>query len=158
MLTSYKTLRRLQLEIDIFNDGFAFLIFGIRTGAVGVVTICGFGAVQFFKRNGIIGAINCTVLFDALLLCSIMYDKGFAIPRCFDKMKRSLIFRLKMLKNLTEIERFKAEKQLKSIRTMSIRVGSFHHLQRVSTPTFIDFSVKNVARLVMAFRRRKPIG
>ena len=44
---------------------------------------------------------------------------------------------------------------VKSVRVMGVRVGEFHYLQRLSTPTFLDFCIKYLVCLVMALWKLK---
>lgn len=72
VVQTYKILRRLQLEIDLFNECFVYIVFMTKLTAIGAVTICGFGAVQFFHLNYAMGAVNCCVVLDAIILFTVI--------------------------------------------------------------------------------------
>ena len=54
---------------------------------------------------------------------------------------------------VTDQERGELRRQLESIRNVAVRVGQIHFLERTSTPRHVDFSVKNIMRLVLAYRQ-----
>lgn len=116
--------------------------------------LCGFGAVELFHVNYFIGTINYFMTIDVMTVYVITFDTGFRIPMCSRRVTESLVLRLNLLPNLTEADVRGMVKRVRSIKCMSIRVGSFHQLQRVSTPTFVDFAIKYIVRIIIAYRRR----
>ena len=91
-----------------------------------------------------------------MILFNIIYDRGFAIPRSVDKLKTALRTAVKAAPPSTfgnHGNRAILIRRIRSIPKLAIRVGSFHHLHRLLTPTFIDFCVKNTGRLTIAYRK-----
>ena len=41
---------------------------------------------------------------------------------------------------------------VRSVRVVGVKVGNFQTMKRTSTPVFIDFTVRNTARLLLAYR------
>ena len=115
--------------------------------------LCGVGAVELFHVDHISGTINYLLAIDVMVVYVIAYGRGFRIPLLGQKVADSLILRLKLLPNLTEAELLGMVKRVGSIRSMSIRVGSFHQLERASTPTFLDFAIRYIVRLIIAYRK-----
>ena len=150
---SCQKLRELQMEISLFNLSNSQLIYGIKLANIGAVILCGFLAIEFFATNYALGAMNYCITADGLIVYSLMYDRGFAVPRCIARLKACLRYLLKTQKNIPPRQGLYLDRYLQSIQSMAIRVGSFHTLQRCSTPTHVDFAVKNVARLLVACRR-----
>ena len=150
---TYKILRKVQIEVALFNESNANLIFGMKVVMITVTIASGFSAVQFFHVHHLIGATNAIILVDAMAIFSVLYDRGFSIPRKVAQLKSSLSSTLKLVDLMTEDEKATILRKLGSVGLVAIRVGHFHHLQRVSTPNFVDFSVKNTARMVIAYRK-----
>ena len=79
---------------------------------------------------------------------SIMYERAFAIP----KMVRLAVAQL-LLRTGTGscTQRFKNEmgRQLRAIPAIGIQVGHFHTFERVATPVFIDYVLRNVVGLLV---------
>ena len=150
-----KSLREVQLSLTLFNEAFSKIIFTTKVACIGIVTICGFGAVEFLHRQRALAVFNLLFAIDALVVFNVLYDRGFAVPRCIKRTKSLLLGKLKILAGHYDGRAVdEARRKVLHIRNIGIRVGSFHHLQRVSTPTFVDFCLKNTARLVMAFNKR----
>lgn len=154
ILGTLRSLRTLEIEAALFNYGCSGIVFTLKIAAIGAVVFCGFGAVQFIHTYTALSALYFTMVLDAFLLFNTIYDKGFAVPQKFSTIKRTLAYKIKRVVGLEDGEVKYVLKELASVKAMSIRVGTFHYLERVSTPMFLDFSVKNAARLVMAYRRR----
>ena len=151
-------LRKLQVEVTLFNQVFASIVFLTKILAIGVVILCGFGAIQFSHENPFLAVINFVFALDAMMVFNLLYDRGFTIPRQFSILKRLTLLKLKLkvIQGATGTESLvSVEKGVKSVRVMAIQVGAFHHLQRLSTPLFLDFCGKNLVRLVMRFRNLK---
>lgn len=149
----YKILRKVQVEVTLFNESNANLVFGMKVVMISVTIVCGFSAVQFFHVQHLIGAMNFIVVINGMAIFSVTYDRGFSIPRRVAQLKSSLSSTLKLVDLMTEDEKATILRKLGSVGLVAIRVGHFHHLQRVSTPNFVDFCVKNMARMVIAYRK-----
>ena len=150
-------LKKLQLEMSLFNQIFATSIFAIKIGAIGFVILCGFGATQYFHENPFLAISHAFFALDAVLIYNILYDRGFAIPRHFAALKKSILLKLKLKAThqgtIQTQSQLSIAKGVKSVRVMAVRVGEFHYLQRLSTPTFLDFCIKNIMRLIMTLRK-----
>ena len=149
---SILAVKKFYIETSGFNCSQRYFIFMFRMLVLGCVIFCGFAAVQFFHDDYILGICNVIVMVEAAFVYPFCYDKGFAIPRSTARLKRLLLLRLKQSSVITEAQKCHKLRQLRSSRGMAIQVGNFHQLQRVSTPIFLDFSVKNVVRLAMFYR------
>ena len=149
-------LKKLQIEVSLFNQVFASAVFVIKVASIGLIVLCGFGAIQFLHEDPLLAISNTFFALDAMLVYNILYDRGFAIPRQFVALRNLLLLkiRLKLAQGAHDAENdLRMLKGVKSVRVMAVRVGEFHHLQRLSTPTFLDFCAKHLVRLVMAFKK-----
>ena len=149
-------LKKLQIEVSLFNQVFASSVFAIKVAAMGLVILCGFGAIQFLHHRPLLAISNTVFALNAMLVYNVLYDRGFAIPRQVVAWKK-LVFlkmKLKLAQGTHDTDNVRRMvRAVKSVRVMAVRVGAFHCLQRLSTPTFLDFCFKNLVRLVMAFRK-----
>ena len=151
----YKALRGIQFEMSIFNLSNAHIIFGIKTAIIATDIVCGFAAIQLFHVSHVLSAVNVLIMLDTMCVFVVTYDKGFSIPRRVAQLKSALRMKLRQaqLLRMPGGETEKMLRQIKSIGRVAIRVGHFHHLQRTSTLSFMDFCIKNVLRLVIAYRK-----
>ena len=87
------------------------------------------------------------------MLYSIMYERAFAIPKLV-RVTKSLV----LLRARTGSRRhgFKLgmERRLRSVPAMGIQVGHFHTFERVATPVFIDYVLRNVVGLLVVHRHQ----
>ena len=90
-----KSLRVLQLELTLFNKVIANVVFILKIISLGTVIFCGFGSIQLIHtEDWIVGIFNFFAVMDVLLVFNLMYNRGYAIPRYFSSLKRSLAFRV----------------------------------------------------------------
>ena len=69
------------------------------------------------------------------------------------KLKKSLLWELKMSRSIRAEEKKHLSREIKSVGTVAVLVGSFHRLQRTSTPVFVDTCMKYAVRLLVIVRR-----
>ena len=150
---SIADLRKLLVEVNGFNGSQRHVIFAYRLLLLSAVVFCGFAAIQFLQANYALGACNILFIMDSAFVFLFCYDKGFSVPRSAARLKNLLVLIVKQSEAITEMQRAHMLRQLRSVGKVAIKVGNFHHLQRGSTPRVLDFSVKNVVRLVMFYRK-----
>ena len=150
---SIVAVKKLHIKTRAFNCSQRYFIFLFRVFVLGCVIFCGFAAIQFFHKDYVLGIFNTLVMTQGAFLYPFCYDKGFSIPRSTARLQSLLVLRLKQSQVITEMQKSHKLRQLRSLPKMAVRVGNFHQLQRVSTPTFLDFSIKNLVRVVMFYRK-----
>ena len=148
----FRALRRIQLEVGIFNESNAYTMFSFKTTNISIQIFCGFAAIQLFQVSRVLSAVNAMIVLNAICMFIVTYDKGFAIPRCTKQLKSSLRTKLR-LGGLTGGETGRILKEVRSVGNVAIRLGHFHYLQRTSTPNMMDFCFRNTLRLVIAYRK-----
>ena len=145
--------RQVQVKISLFNQVHSWLVYEIKLAFLGTSILFGFAAIQLFHEDRVLSIISAVILLDNLCVFTVLYDKGFSIPRRVERLRSLLVFKLRTSQVITEQGRDMLMRQVKSVGTVAVRVGQFHYLERASTPRYMDFSMKNIMRLVMAYRR-----
>ena len=148
----YKFIRILQ-HVNSFNDSQKISIFLFKIVSIGNTIQCGSAAVQFFHGTPTLTLFNASTAVVSVLVFIFLYDKGFSVPRRVAKLQKLQIYQLRMSASLGERDKKIMTRQWKSVGRIGIMVGNFHYLQRMSTPNYLDFCVKNLVRLVITFRR-----
>lgn len=92
--------------------------------------------------------------YGCFVFYSIAYEKGFMVFAKMDEFKRTAILVARCGTNFgaegaREFEIFR--RQMKSVQNEGIRVGSFHVIERISTPTFAEFTLVKVMNLILTF-------
>ena len=151
---TYNALRCLQLYVQLVNILNRNLIFTWKLVGVGVSIIAGYAAIAHFKDHLVFGLMYYVIFFDTSLSYILIYGKAFKTPALF---KQAVHFALEIVgaeqdrKILKAIKLKVLARQLRSIPEMGIKVGEFHTLERTSTPVFVDYVVKNIASMLVAF-------
>ena len=142
-----KTFRELQHWVALFNTLNSQGIFFIKLFFISSGTLRGYTALSSWDK--LPRAIVSSVLFsENLVLYSVVYEKAFAVPDGFKAGKKAVLVGI-MTSKLGMMCRAYAKRCVRSIPNAGIRVGSFHTFERLSTPIFIDFIVRNVVGLLV---------
>ena len=145
----------IQLEVGLFNESNADVIFGLKTAFLMADILFGFAVIQTFHYSHILSAANAIGMVNTMCVFLVTYDKGFSVPTLVKQLKSSL--KTKIRTSPFAKIRGRATKrmlqQVESVGSVAIRVGHFHYLQRTSTFSYMDFCFKNSFRLVIAYRK-----
>ena len=153
MVTCVKAIRQIQLEVSAFNSSQKHLVFTAKICLTGCVTIAGFAAIHFCDSRGWLALCNGIIALQNFFVFTVLYDKGFSIPRSMVKLKKTALWKLKMSPLISCVDRKLLSREIESVGAVAVLVGSFHRLQRTSTPIFVDTCVKYAVRLLMIVRR-----
>ena len=146
-------LRELGIEIDLFNEIFSTIIYGLKLYFLTISTVNLFFGIKLLQAGNPIWIACMSLGMYNLLLFVILYDKAFAIPQNIQDLKDQILLRTMQAQQLREDldSRQCIKKSLSSIRNRSIRVARFGTLERVSTPIFVDFVTNQVISLLVSF-------
>ena len=111
-----------------------------------------FGILDFHS-NAVFAFMNLFTGICSAFFYSIVYHKAFAIPMITRKLKLKMAH-LAKTKIADEVDRRAMCAQIRSIPPVGIKVGSFHTFERMSTPNFLGFGLKNIVRILIAFRNK----
>ena len=151
-MSGLKGIRQIRLEVIAFNSSQKHVVFAARVCLTGCVSVAGFAAVHFFASRPLLALGNGIIALQCFLVFTVLYDKGFSIPRSMLKLKKSLLWELNMSRSIRSEEKKRLSREIKSIGTVAVLVGSFHRLQRTSTPVFVDTCMKYAVRLLVIMR------
>ena len=136
----------MQLAMNIFNvtaSGviFSFKLICLAGGIVGLYFFVRLATVQPFFAT----LIFLILLFNCITFYSVMWSNVNVIPDTMDRLRRGLSSRSLM------VDRKLAQKVIKSIPCVAVRVGTFTNMERNSTPIFLDFVVRTTASCLVGF-------
>ena len=155
--SSCRAMRIVQIELNMFNKCQSGIISVFRAVATGTVVLCGFTAVAFFHFSPILSLFNVVCVVYGSLVYIVMYNSGFQLPRRVEKWKRQHGYKIKLLLNSAsetpELQQLGRKVRSVCPRIMGVRVGGFYYLQRKSTPSFVDFNLRYIVRLMVVFGR-----
>ena len=147
---SLKALRCLQLYVGQLNIVNQNLIFTWKLLCLFMSIVCGYAAIAHFKDYTIFGVMYYALFLDASLIYTLLYEKALRVPALFKESKVQLRFCAKRIK--VRAERDLLERQALSVPPVGIKVGSFHVLERTSTPVFVNFVLNNVVSMLVVYK------
>ena len=151
---TYRTLRCLQLYVRILNVVNRNIIFTWKLVCIGVSIMCGYAGIAHFKDHPIFGLMYYVIFLDASLVYIVIYEKAFKVPALFKQAVNAELTKLGPGNGRAMSRTVNSKalmKQFRSIPSMAIKVGRFHSLERNSTPAFLDFVLRNIVGMLMAF-------
>jgi len=121
-------------KLFLITSGTSYLFFGIHLST----TIPVVSFVCLFL------GIYVSVIFV------VLFDKAFHLPEKTNDLKLALILATQRLSHRET--RICIKLKVKSVPKIGIKVGDFATLERISTPSFIDFITQQVVGLLITFR------
>jgi len=150
--------RRLQLLVQLFNESHRTSILLVKMFCSSACILFATYGVNCFNENQFLGLLN--IMYSVYGICGymILYDKAFSVPVGISKLKRQLLVgvatdQLYPRSDGTGGQDDRLVKAVvRSFPNLSIRVGCFTSLQRLSGPEFFKFVGITIARLLVALR------
>ena len=147
-LDQYKTIRELQVWTSIFNELNSSGLYLFKLYCIIIGTVTGFSAVRN-EMGTMFTLVFIAIFWDIVIFYSVLYEKGFAVPETCKQAKRALKQQVTGSSSLTIQSKKYAIRCIDSVPNYGIKVGSFHTLERESTPIFIDYVTRNIAGLLV---------
>lgn len=155
-----RNLRELHCLINVFNNSQNHFIFGIKLYVIAsAIVMIPFG-IRCYQSELTASVISIMIGVYEIIAYIVMYNRAFAIPTKVKAHKRKVLLQQAVLMggNICTLRlpvrsaHHELTKVVRSIPSLAIEVGTFHHLQRASTPEFMDFVAKQMAALLISLR------
>ena len=134
--------------VNLFNTGHRNIVYVIKLHCIAGSTMNGYAALAHGWKTPVFGCLAFCVFCDLMFLYGFVYEKAFAIPEGFGKVKWNLKMRMRLWRTGRTAKM--VNMQVKSNPDVGIKVGDFHTLERVSTPVFIDYVVRNIVNILVS--------
>ena len=151
MVGRANNLRRLHFLLQWFNMVHAWLIFSFKNAAIAAGLAHGYCTIRYFNGNAFYTVLNGLGTIMAYCYFAFLYDRTFTIPRKVCRCKQTLLDEARNI-STSESQVSFLTSYIRSVPDIGIKVGEFHTLKRTSTSAFVDFTVRNTARLLLAYR------
>lgn len=147
-----RSMRRLQLLIQVYNQAYCYVHFNAKIFCLGTFIMnTSFGILRMHQKSHAMAAqylffgIKCAAVY-----CT-MFHKAFAFPTVIRKFRLKVEYMAKQ--GILESEKRKEIlRWIRSVPPVGIKVGIFHTFERMSTPNFLGFGIRNIVRVLIAFR------
>lgn len=93
----------------------------------------------------------CILFLDGGIIYTVVYDKAFQVPALFSKAKVAIQHRASKSQKMNKAEYSILRKRLMSIPPVGIKVGEFHAFERTSIPVFLDYVLRNIVSMLLAY-------
>ena len=154
-----KEMKELALFIEIFNHCFPPCIFALKLMCLGGAILFYFFTIRHFQDFPFLALFTGYIAVLLTLVYGILYQKAFSIPEKMELLKNGFLNSAQKSTSTTTLDdkspRILSEmnREIRGIRNVGVKVGSFHTLERESTPNFVDFVLRNVVSLLVTFPR-----
>ena len=147
-------MRRIQLLISLYNGGFAYIHFAWKVLGLSCAIInISIGIALDHGDNFQLAMSYIFFGMETILFYCVLFHKAFSVPMVVKKLKKEMVSFVKH--NVTDEDEKKILcRVIRSIPLVGIRVGEFHNFERMSTPNFMAFVVKNVTRVLIGIRNK----
>ena len=146
----FGTVRELDLHLNFFNLVFTDVLWVWKLMLLSGTVLCGFSAIRLIHKSPLLG-----VLYTAIGVCGIveyigMFQFAYKVGEGMESLKRMM--EIQSARLVKSEERKYWTRVLRSIPRMGIKVGGFNRVEREAVPIYIDFSVKQIVSLLLAFK------
>ena len=140
----------LELLIRIYNTGYRQIHFLTK-----IITLVWYKAltalgVWTFHAASVLGYAALFLGIEFASFYCVIFQKAFDIPKLTKAVKATLL-NVAKLKSTGHTRRLFGAR-IRSMPAIGIQVGNFHQFERMSTPNFLSFGIKNIIRVLIAFR------
>ena len=112
--------------------------------------LSGFSSIRLVHTNPVLGCLYNYVFIVVIIAYIGMFQFAYKVTEKLEKLKELMEMKSVCLVNLEEKKYWK--RALRSIPRMGINVGGFNQVERQAVPIFIDFSLKQIVSLLLAFK------
>ena len=149
MLEHIRQLRKLQLALNLFNLSTSGMVFAHKLIClIGSITSLYF-LVRLTSTHPQASLLFFPFAMNCLSYWITMWDNSSLVPFLISDFKERL--ELYVGTGEFETDRSYANRLLRSVRPVGVRVGGFESLERESTPIFMHFVLSNVASMLITF-------
>ena len=142
--------KQVQIIVQLSKYGFRFVTLAFKIGFIGLAIFFLFGAIRHYENFSFLLFFCIWTSFLASTTFMVCYNKTFAIPRNFARLKNRMIFHAKMNSaSFPNSNSKEMQKQIRSTQNVGIKVDQFKQFERMSTPNFIMFILFHLERLYL---------
>ncbi|CAG7824391.1 unnamed protein product, partial [Allacma fusca] len=147
--SALQSCRRVNLNIVLYNQSFAYTHYLFKISSITASVVCIFCGLEWLQSAPVHAFPIMVIGVEVMIVFVIMYDNAFGIPEAMESLKERIL----MVSVLYEDSRKHGytKRTVKAVSNSGVKVGSFSTFESTSTPVFVDFVMKNVVNLLLAF-------
>ena len=144
-----RTLRELELHLTFFNLGFASVLVCLKVFYLGGTISAGFSAIRLIHINPVLGCLYTYIFLGCIITYVGMFGFAYKVTEKLEESTKVIEIASRSLVNPGERKYW--TKVVRSIPRMGMSVGGFSQVEREAIPILIDFCVKQIVTLLLAF-------
>lgn len=149
-----KRLGHIRMIIVMYNQAYRYVHFVWKISCLLCFILGTSSGILLIHSSTPIAIVYFMVGSQGVLVYSMLFHNAFSIPMLMTMLKKKVENVVKM-NATTAREKAILLKSIRALPSVAIKVGNFHGFERMSTPNFMGFSVKNITRILIAARNRK---
>ena len=110
-------------------------------------------AITMISEHPMMAAFGVLASVVTCLIFSVMYERAFFVTELVQRAKLQLNMAITQAFDIDGRTKKYMRKRVDSVPAVGIKVSNFHKFERASTPSFLDFVIRNVAGLLLSVRR-----
>ena len=115
-----------------------------------VTILSGFSSIRLIHTNPVMGVLYTAIGVTCIVNYFGMFQFAYKVSEKLESLKRMM--EIQSARLIKPDERKYWARVLRSIPRMGIKVGGFNRVEREAVPLYIDFSVKQIVSLLLAFK------
>ena len=147
---SMKILRELELHLKFFNISFGNVLWGCKVFYLSLTILSGFSAIRLIHTNPDFGFLYTYICFLCSALFIGMFQFAYKVTEALENLRKWMEILSVDLVNVEERKYWAGV--FKSIPRMGMSLGIFNRVEREAVPIFIDFCLKQIVSLLLAFK------
>ena len=136
--------------MKFFDLVYADVLWALKLILLCATILCGFSSIRLLRTNPILGCLYTYVFLAAIIIYIGLFQFAHKVTEKVEKLKELMEMKSSYVVNLEEKKYWR--RALRSIPRMGINVGGFNQVERQAVPIFIDFSLKQIVSLLLAFK------
>ena len=144
------TLRELELYLKFFNMGFEDVLWRLKVYCLTGTILGGFSAILLIHTNPVLGGLYAYSGLAPIIVFIGTFQFSYKVTEKLEDLKNWMEIVSTGL--ISEEERKYWARVLRSIPRMGMSLGGFNKVEREAVPIFIDFCIKQIVSLLLAFQ------
>ena len=141
----------IQLYMKFFNQINSWFVQAFKVACLAVAIVHGYIYMYFEIRSNPIISAFCAALHVAPCVCyNLAFLRAHHIPEMQEKLKWDITALTERIHSSEEYSRKFAVKSAAALRSVGVRVGSFHEMERNSALNFMHFVETQLISLLVA--------
>lgn len=150
LVATCNELQHLHLFVNLFNVTSAVPIYAWKQLCMMLSVSNACFAITMVAEHPVMAAFGVLVSSSVCVVFSVMYERAFFVTEVMQRAKLQLNMAITQASNIDRRTKTYMRKRVDSVPAVGIKLANFHKFERASTPSFLDFVIRNVAGYLLS--------